>query len=154
MSKENFNFLLMKLDWEESTQLNRKVNFELTYINRLLLTLLWLRQYPSLKLLAWIFRIDPSTVSRTLLNVLDKLWRFLEPKLEIPSTVTERMLTGKRIGMFFVIMVIDGAEQQVLESIHKYKKNITFSGKKHIHTFTKLIGVSPNGMVYLKITTW
>jgi hypothetical protein len=109
--------------------------------------MIWLRQYPSLKLLAWIFGVDASTICRTIQDVTKELWNSLGPKLQFPSLV-ERIEHGKRLGKYFIVLVIDGSEQQILESVVKKKGNITFSGKKKFHTFTKLIGVAPNGRIW------
>jgi hypothetical protein len=119
-------------------------NFSFTPVQRLLLTMIWLRQYPSTRFLAWIFGVDKSTISRTIASMVELMWTSLQSKLEFPGIKT-CVEHGRRLGKYFVTVVVDGSEQQILESVNTRKKNVTFSGKKKFHTFTKLIAVLPNG---------
>jgi len=130
-----------QIDWKESSENSRLNSFQ-----RLTLTMLWLRNYPSLKILAWIANMDPSSISRMLNDTVELLWNALKGFVAIPR-ITERLHHAKRIWNYLVVLVVDGTEQKVLQSKKKAKANITYSGKKKMHTFTKLIAVTPNGKI-------
>lgn len=145
ITQEQFSDLFQKLSWKETS--GGSSNFSLTPTQRLLVTMIWLCQYPSLNMLAWIFGVDPSTICRTISAVTQQMWKALGPKLQIPDLV-ERLSLCRKLGKYIIVMIVDGSEQQILESVVKRKSNITFSGKKKLHTFTKLIGVAPNGRIW------
>ncbi len=51
-------------------------------------------------------------------------------------------IRGKRITI-----VTDGVEQPIVAPVLKLYEQIFFSGKKHMHTITKLLGVLPSGNI-------
>lgn len=136
--------LFKKFDWNENESSR---NATLMPPTQLLITLIWFRQYISMKFLAWIFEVDSSTICRIIGKIMEKLYTILHFNINIPLLLN-RIESGSRIGNFLVTMVIDGTEQQIYESLDAKKKNITYSGKKHKHTFTKLIGVSLQGRIW------
>jgi hypothetical protein len=51
--------------------------------------------YPSLKLLAWILGLDPSTVSRMLNSKLERVWISLEEIVSIPPALEQQQTAQK-----------------------------------------------------------
>jgi hypothetical protein len=96
--------------------------------------------------LAWIFNLDVSTICRIINNTLKILYSALCHLVAVPS-IGDRLFNGVKIGNYFVTMALDGTEQQIYQSVDPHKKNINFSGKKQMHTFTTLIGVSLDGRI-------
>jgi len=92
------------------------------------------------------FGVDQATIAQTINSVIQEMWVSLQSKLVIPDLNT-RIKKGRRLGKYFISVIVDGSEQQILESLSKRKKSVTFSGKKKFHTFTKLIGILPNGRI-------
>jgi hypothetical protein len=137
-----FYELFNKLDWSDISQ-----NQIIPSIQRLLITLIWMRQYCTFKFLAWIFHCDHTTIGRIVNQILDKLWTITQSTITIPSLST-RISTSKRVWKYLVVMITDGTEQQIYQSTKKQQANITFSGKKKKHTFTKLLFVSPTGKIW------
>jgi hypothetical protein len=113
---------------------------------QLLITLAWLRQAFTYKVLGFIFKIDGSTAQRIVKKVLNNLHDLANTEITIPSYEERVEQASVLEGKQFVI-VVDGAEQGVMSSNNKLLKNINFSGKKKKHTFTKLIGVNLRGKV-------
>ncbi len=97
--------------------------------------------------LAWIFHLDVSTICRIINNSLKFLYSTLCPLVTVPP-IGDRLFNGVKIGNYFVTMVSDGTEQQIYQSVDPHKKNINFSGKKQMHTFTTLIGVALDGRIW------
>ena len=142
ISKENFEDLYNKLSWKEED-----FKKKLIPLHQLLITMIWLRLYSSLKLLSWIFKIDISTISRYILNILDKLYDVMETEVYIPEK-EHRLSQGQFLRRFHITMVLDGTEQKIVTSTCKKKTKITFSGKKKSDTFTKLVGVGLDGQIW------
>jgi hypothetical protein len=109
---------------------------------RLMLTLTWLRHGISQRFMAFLFECDQATISRILHDTIDQLYDLADEDIQVPEEDERENLSelfeGKQI-----VLVIDGAEQRVQSSDDKLLQNINFSGKKHLHTFTKLLAVDP-----------
>jgi hypothetical protein len=142
LSLTQFDNLFSKINWNQETS-----NQYFSHTESLVITLLWMRQYPTLKFLAWIYQCDSSTIGRVITNTLNKLWEFTKNIIRV-LPFTTRLLTAKNIWKYLVVMVIDGTEQNIYQSSKKIQANITFSGKKKHHTFTKLLFVSPTGSIW------
>ena len=54
-------------------------------INRVLLTMIWLRKYPCVDMLALLFYISPSTVSAIIHRIVPVLWHFVRNQVTWPS---------------------------------------------------------------------
>ena len=111
---------------------------------KLLICLFWLRNGFTYRFLSWLFEIPSlATVKQYLDDAKKCLLEILTPLVSFPAE-TRRNLAGSFYGGI-VTLVIDGAEQEVYSSSDKDLSYTSFSGKKNYHTFSKLIGVSPNG---------
>jgi hypothetical protein len=115
---------------------------QMTLFERLMVTLTWLRNGISQNFLAFIFRCSQATVSRILHDTVDNLYQIADAAIKIPEEDERESLSESFEGKQ-IVLVVDGAEQRVLSSTDKLLQNINFSGKKHLHTFTKLLAVDP-----------
>jgi hypothetical protein len=119
----------------------------LSTYTELILTLLWLRQNMSYRVLSWIFDVGKSTVAEIISDVIDIIFEKAEDNIFLPPRVIRdaecATLFGKQISL-----VLDGAEQQVNGSKNEQLSKFLFSGKKRKYTFTKLVGVGPYGGIW------
>jgi len=122
VSKSDFLDLYQRIEWSGGK------NLQLTPFQRLAITMVWMRNYPSNKMLAWMIGVDPSTISRITSETVDLLWKAVHKEIAIPVNLTDRLQTAKRVWRYLVVMVIDGTEQHVLQSVKKQKANCGFNG--------------------------
>jgi hypothetical protein len=104
--------------------------FELDYQDALLLTMIWLRQYPTGEVLGYFFGVSEPTARRTVKRVL--------PGLEAAGRATFRW-PGRKQGRSLpeiledcpeVAVVIDSFEQRIRRPTDKGKADENYSGKK------------------------
>lgn len=118
--------------------------------HRLLLTLVWLRVYPTYELLGFYFGLHKRNAQlnvRAVLEILDTLDDFPfdrpgrdRPKLSTPAQVMD--------AFPLVRLVIDGKEQRVLRPGGSYEaQKPYYSGKKKAHTLKSQIAVDPSGVI-------
>ncbi len=118
--------------------------FELDLRDQVLLTVVWLRQYPTHETLAYLFGISDSTVSRIIERVL--------PILEVAGCDTMRMPDpGKKRRRSLdallqdtpdLIVVIDTFEQRVQRPRDHTAADQLYSGKKKQHTLKSQVVVN------------
>jgi hypothetical protein len=114
--------------------------------DQLLLTLLWMRQYCSEKMLSWIFQISSSQIFRYTRNTLHILYISLQHHVHFPSNkqrLHRKIVWRKK----WITVIIDGSEQQVVVSEHPLHEKSCYSGKKKKHTFTILLACDPYGKI-------
>ena len=124
---------------------------------RLLMTLFWLRVYPSYPVLAFFFSVDQSTVCRNLQEILTVLEGLTEFEFDRPTDKSKRISTPQAVMEAFpdVVLVIDGKEQRIRRPKSKKDEEGNpqdtqkpyYSGKKKTHTLKNEIGVLPSGEI-------
>jgi IS5 family transposase len=118
--------------------------------HRLLLTLVWLRVYPTYELLGFYFGLHKRNAQlnvRAVLAVLDTLGDF---PFDRPSRDRRPLATPAQVMDAFpqVRLVIDGKEQRVQRPGGDYEaQKPYYSGKKKAHTVKNQIAVAPNGLI-------
>ncbi|MCX6380268.1 MAG: transposase [Armatimonadetes bacterium] len=125
--------------------------------SRLVMTLFWLRVYPSYPVLAFFFSVDQSTISRNIREILAVLTTLTEFEFERPAKERKQLHSREAVMDAFpeIALVIDGKEQRIRRPKTKRDKdgNITdtqkpyYSGKKKCHTLKNEIAVSPSGRI-------
>jgi hypothetical protein len=115
----------------------------LAHTNDILLTVVWLRQYPTNEVLAFLFGVSDSTISRIIARVL--------PLLEVSGRDTMRMLDPgrKRRKTLDALLkdtpelavVIDTFEQRVQRPRDHHAADDVYSGKKKQHTLKSQVAV-------------
>ena len=102
---------------------------------RLIMTLFWLRVYPSYPVLAFFFSVDQSTICRNIGEIMAVLQTLTEFDFERPSAERKKLSSTQAVMDAFpeVVLVIDGKEQRIRRP--KTKKddqgNIEDSGKPY-----------------------
>lgn len=124
---------------------------------RLVMTLFWLRVYPSYPVLAFFFSVDQSTICRNMQEIMAVLSCLTEFEFERPSEERKKLRSTQAVMDAFpeVVLVIDGKEQRICRPKTKKdeKGDIVdtqkpyYSGKKKCHTLKNEIAVLPCGEV-------
>lgn len=97
--------------------------------------------------LSWIFEVSETTISRCVESVHKILFDKLSSQIFIPPRA-QRDMNMVLFDGNIISLIIDGAEQEVFKPMVKDVERSVYSGKKCYHTFTILVGVSPNGVIY------
>jgi hypothetical protein len=118
--------------------------------HRLLMTLVWLRIYPTYELLGFFFGLHKRNAQlnvRAVLAILDTLEDF---PFDRPGSDRRKLSTVDQVMTAFpqVRLVIDGKEQRVQRPQQSYEaQKPYYSGKKKTHTVKTQIAVGPDGLI-------
>jgi hypothetical protein len=119
---------------------------------RLLLTLVWLKVYPTYEVLGLLFGLDKGNARRNVLDILEALDTFDDFPFDRPDADPARRprRSAQEVMSAFpqVRLVIDSKEQRVQRpgGPHDRQKPY-YSGKKRAHTLKTQLGVSPCGLI-------
>lgn len=114
--------------------------------NRLLLTLTWLRVYPSCRVLGLLFNLDKSNISRNLkimLPVLQQVTDLALPELGPDQGEDDLEVILARFPELRVI--VDATEQRTRRPKNNQVQKAYYSGKKKAHTIKTQVLVNPEG---------
>ena len=132
----------------ERPQRKRKVGaghpFALTPTDQILLTVIWLRVYPTHLVLAYLFGVNEATVSRTIARVLPVLESNGHDKMRLsdPGRKRRRQLDDLLKDTPELAVVIDSFEQKVQRPRERGEADTYYSGKKKQHTLKTQIAVT------------
>jgi len=124
---------------------------------RLIMTLFWLRVYPSYPVLAFFFSVDQSTICRNIQEIFAVMVTLTEFEFEKPAAERPKRTTPEAVMDAFpeIALVLDGKEQRIRRP--KTKKDEAgnpvdtqkpyYSGKKKCHTLKNEIAVTPSGKI-------
>jgi hypothetical protein len=146
--------LIIELAQAERSRLERKArkravgggrNHDLKWREQLLMTLVWLRLYPTCEVLGYFFNVSDSTanrvVRRCLLILEQEGWRQIEK-----SKAHAQRKRGYRLEEIFeqvpgLAVVIDAFEQAIEQPSERSEADDWYSGKKKTHTIMSQVGV-------------
>jgi hypothetical protein len=134
-------------------------SFRLSLADRTLLTLVFLRLYLTNDLLAYLFGLDASNISRNLRLLLP----LLEQQLPVPAQPRRHLAPKppegerrRKIGSLDELfkqypdlreVIVDATEQPINRPQHKVKRKNRYSGKKKRHTRKTQLTVLANGLI-------
>lgn len=115
--------------------------FDLTAADHLLLTVVWLRQYPTNEVLGFLFGVSDSTASRTRSRVLPHLEKAGRDTMRMPDPGVggRKKLPALLADTPGLAVVIDSFEQRTHRP--KRRQRAYYSGKKKAHTLKSQVGV-------------
>src|SRR5215204_2393876 len=116
-------------------------HFDLTTADQLLLTVIWLRQYPTNEVLGFLFGVSDSTASRARTRCLPVLEQAGKDTMRMPDPGVARR---KRLPALLkdtpgLAVVIDSFEQRTQRP--KRRQRAYYSGKKKAHTLKSQVAV-------------
>lgn len=86
---------------------------KLSHVNKVLLTLMWLRKYPCIDTLALLFDVSPPTVSSVIHSVIPVLWQFFHYQVSWPSVAEWNSVRGNWSSFPNAVGCIDGAPHEI-----------------------------------------
>jgi DDE superfamily endonuclease len=124
---------------------------------RLVMTLFWLRVYPSYPVLAFFFSVDQSTICRNLAEIMGVLETLTEFEFERPAAQRKKLGSPEAVMDAFpdVVLVIDAKEQRIrrpqsnkdAQGRLQDTQKPYYSGKKKGHTLKNELAVAPSGKI-------
>src|SRR5947209_5914436 len=116
-------------------------DFDLATVDQVLLTVIWLRQYPTNEALGFFFGVSDSTASRARTRCLPVLERAGKDTMRLPDPGAARR---KRLPALLkdtpgLAVVIDSFEQRTQRP--KRRQRAYYSGKKKAHTLKSQVAV-------------
>lgn len=116
----------------------------LAHTNDLLLTVVWLRVYPTNEVLAFLFGVSDSTVSRIIARVLPLLEARGRDTMRMPDPGRKRRKTLDALlqDTPALAVVIDTFEQRVQRPRDHTAADARYSGKKKQHTLKAQLAVN------------
>lgn len=117
--------------------------FELNDRDHILLTVVWLRVYPTHEVLGYLFGVSDSTVSRLIRRVLPVLEAAGRDTMRMPDPGKKRRRTLDDLlrDTPELAVVIDSFEQRVQRPRDRDEADTYYSGKKKQHTLKSQIAV-------------
>lgn len=124
-------------------------HFELAARDQILLTVVWLRQYPIHEVLAYLFGVSDSTVSRVIGRVLPLLEQAGRDTMRLPDPGKKhrRTLDALLAELPAVVVIIDSFEQRVQRPRDRQAADALYSGKKKQHTLKSQLAVDEAGRI-------
>lgn len=116
-------------------------DFDLATVDQVLLTVVWLRQYPTNEALGFLFGVSDSTASRARARCLPVLERAGKATMRMPDPGAPRRkrLPALLAGTPGLAVVIDSFEQRTQRP--KRRQRAYYSGKKKAHTLKSQVAV-------------
>ena len=118
--------------------------YELSFVNQLLLTLIWLRLYPTHETLGYLFEVSDSTARRALIGLLPLLEKSGRDTMRLPDPGKHkrRSLDALLNDLPDLMVVIDTFEQRVQRPRDRHAADRYYSGKKKQHTLKSQVAIN------------
>jgi hypothetical protein len=116
---------------------------DLSMRDQLLLSVIWLRQYPTQDVLGYFFGISQTTVSHYLSHMLPILEQDGRDRMRMPDPGRKRRRKLDELlkDMPEIMVVIDSFEQKVQRPQDEATRDDWYSGKKKTHTIKSQVAV-------------
>jgi DDE superfamily endonuclease/Helix-turn-helix of DDE superfamily endonuclease len=116
---------------------------------RLLMTLLWLRVYPTYEVLGWLFGLEKSNAWENVQATLAVLETLADFPFERPAAERAKLGTKEAVFDAFpeVKVIIDGKEQAFRRPRGWEEQKPFYSGKKKRHTIKNQVLCTPEGRI-------
>ena len=123
--------------------------FELAGRDQILLTVVWLRQYPIQEVLGYLFGVSDSTVSRVIGRVLPLLEQAGRDTMRLPDPGKKKRRTLDTLLATLpeVVVISDRFEQRVQRPRDRQAADDLYSGKKKQHTLKRQLAVDEEGRI-------
>lgn len=108
--------------------------------------LMHLRQYLPDYVLSCIFRVPKTTIQRTRERIVDHLFPICREWIQM-GTSEQRKSHGREYFEVNCTVVIDGSEQPICESQHRYIQDHFYSAKKKQTSITTLVACTLDGKI-------
>lgn len=106
--------------------------------NKVLLTLLWLRLYPTYMFLSQLFNIGKSTVGEVVHQIWPILWEHFGPEIQWPGVDVWRAMRGAWPEVPFAVGALDGTSHQIYRPSNEDQREY-YSGHRHRHVMHTVV---------------
>jgi hypothetical protein len=122
---------------------------DLSERDRLLMTLVWLKVYPTYEVLGFFFMLHQGNARRNVLDVLALLVTLADFPFDHPPRDRKKLGSVAAVMAAFpqVRVVIDSREQRCERPEGYDRQKPFYSGKKKGHTFKTQVAVTPEGRI-------
>ncbi len=113
--------------------------FRLSTRDQILLTVVWLRLYPTYEVLGYLFGVSDTTTGRIIARIVPMLEQMGRDSMRLPkpSRKRRRQLDDLLRDIPELAVVVDSFEQRVQRPVAPDEANDLYSGKKKMHTLTR-----------------
>ena len=127
----------------------------LDHRTRLLLAPVWLRAYPTYKLLGWLFGLGKSNAWHNTQDVLEVLDTMPDFPFDRPDPGRRKLQTAEAVMQAFpeVRVIVDAKEQAFHRPTGWDRQKPSYSGKKKRHTLKNQVACTPSGRIVSVSTT-
>jgi hypothetical protein len=140
----------MQAEWERLERPYRKRDigaghpFSLNARDQILLTVVWLRVYPTYEVLGYLFGVSDTTTGRIVQRVLPMLEKMGRDGMRLPhpGRKRRRQLDDLLRDIPELAVIIDSFEQAVQRPTEHTAADALFSGKKKRHTLKSQVAVN------------
>ncbi len=117
--------------------------FALDPRDQLLVTLVWLRRYPTHAVLGWLFGVSDSTTVRIVARLLPLLERLGHDTMQFPDPGKHHRRTFDELltDLPDLSVIVDSFEQRVQRPHERAEADRWYSGKKKMHTIKSQVAV-------------
>jgi hypothetical protein len=118
--------------------------FELSPVDQLLLTIIWLRLYPTHEVLGYLFGVSDSTARRAIVTMLPLLEKSGQDTMRLPDPGKKQhcQLDALLQALPELVVIIDSFEQRVQRPSPRSAADGYYSGKKRQHTLKSQIAIN------------
>lgn len=129
-------------------------HYELSFVNQLLLTIIWLRLYLTHETLGYLFDVSDSTARRAILALLSLLEKSGRDTMRMPDPGKRkrRDLDDLLKDLPELLVVIDTFEQRVQRPAAPDEADRYYSGKKKQHTLKSQVAVNEQSGEFVDIS--
>jgi hypothetical protein len=126
---------------------------EVAIIDQVLMTVIWLRCYPKQHVLAYLFGVSESSVSRILARVLPLLAQSGRDTMRLPDPGRKRRRELDELLKQTpeLAVVIDSFEQRIQRPQERQIADAHFSGKKQQHTLKSQVAVQEESGYFVDV---
>lgn len=104
----------------------------LSITNRVLMTMVWLRSYPTHYLLSLVFDVSVTTVGEIVHQTWPILWQHFAPEVRWPTVDEWRRMRGGWPDIPFIVGAIDGTSHAIYRPSNEDQAEF-YSGHRHRH---------------------
>jgi len=114
----------------------------------LVVSLIWLRHYPTEDFLSWLTGVSSATISNILNLSIRLLHNVLKENIYIPSRKEREEEASLFAGGLVVTGIVDGTSQEIYSAKQSLLDHERFSTHRNMPCYNRLILVSPKGSIY------
>ena len=123
-----------------STQIQFPNSYNITPMNRLLITFIWLRHYPTYSMLESWFGVSASTIHRIIYSTVDQLWHLFRGLVRWPTRPEWKDFRGTWERFPNALSAIDGTLHEIFRP-QTDPQHLFYSGHARYHCMSTQVSI-------------